>query len=137
MGALPWIEAGRAGRVGADLLDDGRWAGLDVAGSVETARRWCGWMARVLSVEPWQGRELSETAGKAAQAIRDGYHVNIDGAGMGAAITSHLQGAGFKHGKHFTEVQVASRALTPDRYPRLRDELWAMRRSCCVRSVWT
>ena len=123
--SLPWVDAARDLGDGADLREDGRWAGLDVArfGSDRSV------LVRmvdgvVVDVDVWQGRELSETAGKAAEAIGDGFTVNVDGAGIGAAISSHLKDAGFKPGRDFHEIQVGARAPTPGRFPKLRDEVW-------------
>lgn len=133
---LDWLVRAREGGA-ADLdgvtlpagtvVPDTRRAGLDVARFGADRSALLLIEGRVaLVAEAWQGAELSHTAGRAAAAIRDGYHVLVDTGGLGAAIPSHLKEAGYREGEHFTEVNFgeAPTEVGKARYSNRRSQLW-------------
>lgn len=131
---LPWVDA--AFDTDPEARDpqplpqhlqplDGRWAGLDVArfGSDRSCLVKVDG-GRVVSVETWQGHELSYTAGRAHQAIRDGYTLVYDEGGLGAGITSHLQQDGIRIGDQAHPCNAGSSSTSPNDFPKMRDQLW-------------
>ena len=130
---LLWLEQARTGQLKPQTLPNylkrpvGKTAGLDVArfGPDRSVMVYQD-NGTVEKIEEWQGYELSHTAGKAAEAVRQGYTVYFDEGGLGAAITSHL-----KEARINTETQAipvnAGTAPTPkaaNYYRNRRGELW-------------
>lgn len=131
--SLAWVDAARLGAAdkpnntmpGRLSIPDGKWAGLDIARFGDDRSvlvKMDG--KKIVSIESWKGMELSFTAGRAAQAIMEGYIVNLDEGGLGAGITSHLTQAGFSNGRDFRANNAGGAADDPKRFMRMRDQLW-------------
>jgi hypothetical protein len=99
--------------------------GVDVAryGSCETVavvRRG----SVVIRLEAWQGQDLMATAGRVAALIREHAPVGavkVDVIGLGAGVVDRLREQGFRQ---VTGINVAERALQPERYAARRDEIY-------------
>lgn len=129
---LGWLEQARLGGSESPVsalpsrlsMPTGKWAGLDVArfGSDRSCLvRMDG--PTVESIEIWQGYELSHTAGKGLEAIRQGYVLCFDEGGLGAAITSHLKEHGIRIGVQAHPVNAGASAQD-EHFPKMRDQLW-------------
>lgn len=102
----------------------GKWAGLDVArfgNDRSVLVRFDG--RRCVSIESWRGHELGHTTSMGADAIREGYVLNFDEGGLGAAVTSGLKDHGFREGVDFRPNNAGAKP-DDDSFPRMRDQLW-------------
>jgi hypothetical protein len=77
----------------------------------------------VVAGEAWSGCDLMVTAGRVAALIREWEPsaVKIDAIGLGAGVVDRLREQGFRQ---VVAVNVAARALNPERYASLRDEIY-------------
>jgi phage terminase large subunit len=131
---LNWLDAAREGAHTFPLvampprlgIPTGRWAGLDVARFGQDRSALVKMEnQQVVSAEWWQGAELDQTAGHAAEAIHEGYVVNIDvSGGLGGGVVSHLKTQGFAEGVHFRSNNAGAKADDDKSFPRMRDQLW-------------
>jgi phage terminase large subunit len=99
--------------------------GVDVAryGSCETVavvRRG----PLVIRLEAWQGQDLMVTTGRVVALVREYAPVRavtVDVIGLGAGVVDRLREQGFRQ---VTGLNVAERALQPERYASRRDEIY-------------
>jgi hypothetical protein len=131
--SLEWLDRARQGASTEATtalpkrlsVPTGKWAGLDVARFGDDR---CALIRvdgqSVVSVETWMGRELSYTAGRAVEAVREGYVVNLDEGGLGAGITSHLKEDGLREGVDFRPNNAGSSPEDKERFGKMRDQLW-------------
>ncbi len=102
-----------------------KWAGLDIAryGAdrsvlIKTVD------GVIVDTQIWEGKSLMHSAGKAVQAIKQGFVVNVDDAGLGGGVTDRLEELGYRKGQQFHPINAGSAPVDKKRYPKLRDELW-------------
>lgn len=90
-------------------------------------------------------RKQSSDADEVAKFIRDAIveseaeTVKIDSIGIGWGVAGHLTDMGSRgeHEARIVKVNVGSSSSRPDRYPKLRDELWwEVGRMNCERGTW-